>query len=184
LLPNSAVGETWIEQLVTTPATGTNLTLQAGVMWNSMAEAEHIYLNEIGIIKLETTAPEYQYHLKDHLGNVRLTFTTKEDVETNKATMEEANWDTEDKQFQRYDEVRTVKSALFDHTNDTNPTSTDGLSIRLSRNDKEMTGLVKTLSVMPGVRYVSIKEHSVGLSFYPSIPIHCFNFNNHHPFQS
>lgn len=30
--------------------------------------------------------PEYQYHLKDHLGNVRLTFTTKNEVEETTAT--------------------------------------------------------------------------------------------------
>ena len=136
---------------MTTPPSGTNLTLEAGAVWTTkVAAGERLYLNEIEIIKLEATDPEYQYHLKDHLGNVRLTFTTKEDVETNKATMEQANWDTEDKQFQRYDEVRTVRSALFDHTNDTNPTSTDGLSIRLSGSEREKTGLVKTLSVMPG----------------------------------
>ena len=150
LIPNSSANEAWIELLIQTPASGQNLTLEAGVVWNTVTASERIYLNELEVIKLETTAPEYQYHLKDHLGNVRLTFTTKEEVETNKATMEEASWDTEDKQFQRYDEVRTVRSALFDHTNNTNPTSTDGLSIRLSGDEKEKTGLVKTLSVMPG----------------------------------
>jgi hypothetical protein len=30
--------------------------------------------------------PEYQYHLKDHLGNVRLTFTTKDEVDESLAT--------------------------------------------------------------------------------------------------
>ena len=152
LIPNSSANEAWIELVVQTPTSpsGASLTLEAGVVWNTVTASERMYLNELEVIKLETTTPEYQYHLKDHLGNVRLTFTTKEDVETNKATMEEANWDAEDKQFHRYEEVRKVRSALFDHTNNTNTTSPNGLSIRLSGNDKEKTGLVKTLSVMPG----------------------------------
>jgi RHS repeat-associated protein len=99
-------------------------------------------------LKLSVTAtPEYQYNLKDHLGNVRLTFTTKVDIDQNLATMEAANRNAEAGKFVRYDRVRIVNSQqIFDHTNDPNA----GSSIRLSGNANEKTGLVKTLAVMPG----------------------------------
>jgi hypothetical protein len=48
----------------------------------------------------------------------------------------------------RRDEVSRVRSVLFDYAND-NATSKDGMSIRLSGNANEKTGLVKALSVMP-----------------------------------
>lgn len=32
-------------------------------------------------IVMTGSTPEYQYHLKDHLGNVRTTFTTKDETE-------------------------------------------------------------------------------------------------------
>jgi hypothetical protein len=38
---------------------------------------------------MKAATPEYQYHLKDHLGNVRLTFTAKKKTEVFKATMED-----------------------------------------------------------------------------------------------
>jgi RHS repeat-associated protein len=61
--------------------------------------------------------------------------------------MEQANRLAESDQFFRYDRVRIVNSsALFDHTNGT----ANGSSIRLSGGENEKTGLVKTLSVMPG----------------------------------
>ena len=150
LIPNSSANEAWIELLVQTPSSGANLTLEAGVVWNTVTVSERICLNELEIIKLETTAPEYQYHMKDHLGNVRLTFTTKEDVETNKATMEVSMENDEYNQFSRYEDVRKIQLSLFDHTNDDNPVSADGRAIRLSGNENEKLGLAKTLSVMPG----------------------------------
>ena len=150
LIPNSSANEAWVELVVQTPLSGASITLEAGVVWNTVTASERIYLNELEIIKLETTEPEYQYHLKDHLGNVRLTFTTKEDVETNKAAMEPAAEETEYNQFQRYEDVRKVELSLFDHTNDNDPVSVEGRAIRLSGNEKEKLGLAKTLSVMPG----------------------------------
>jgi hypothetical protein len=38
---------------------------------------EKLYINEVETIKETTRTPEYQHNLKDHLGNVRLTFTTQ-----------------------------------------------------------------------------------------------------------
>ncbi len=65
--------------------------------------------------------PEYQYFLKDHLGNVRMTFTTKIDTESTVATMETANAVTEGNQYLNYDEAVTLDSKLFDHTSADQP---------------------------------------------------------------
>lgn len=62
-------------------------------------EGEFFYQNdtlkfmnhEEGRVVMTGAGPEYQYNLKDHLGNVRLTFTTKPDSEENLATLETAN---------------------------------------------------------------------------------------------
>lgn len=149
LLPTGDVNEAWIELVIKVPA-GANLSLEAGVAWNTVKTTDRLYINALEITQLETTAPEYQYHLKDHLGNVRLTFTTKEEVNNNKATLEDVNASAERSQFGRCDDVSRVRSAIFDHTNDANTTSTEGYAIRLRGGDKEKTGLIKTLSVMPG----------------------------------
>jgi RHS repeat-associated protein len=102
--------------------------------------------HEEGRVIMKTGTPEYQYHLKDHLGNVRMTFTTKREVEANTATLETANVISEQSQFVRYENVRRVKSTLFNHT-------TGGTSLyseRLSGGANEKYGLAKSLSVMPG----------------------------------
>jgi RHS repeat-associated protein len=91
--------------------------------------------------------PEYQYHLKDHLGNVRLTFTTKEETESATATMETANAASEQGKFLYYNEAIKVDFNIFDHTN-TGPTY---YATRLTGgNTNAKFGLTKTLSVMPG----------------------------------
>ncbi|MBT1699249.1 hypothetical protein KK083_20295 [Fulvivirgaceae bacterium PWU4] len=92
------------------------------------------------------TAQEYQYHLKDHLGNVRMTFTTKEEVDDAKATMETASVTTEHGQFLNYDEAVKVNSSLFNHT----PNGATHYATRLRGSANEQYGLAKSLSVMPG----------------------------------
>jgi len=82
----SATTESWTERIVTIPAGAT--TLQAGVGYDNahVATGETIYINDFEITKLTTnTVPEYQYNLKDHLGNVRVSFTTKADFKTTTA---------------------------------------------------------------------------------------------------
>ncbi len=74
--------------------------------------------HEEGRIVTATAAPEYQYFLKDHLGNVRMTFTTKRESDTALATLEDSTADVEASQFLNYDEAVKVYSTLFDHTND------------------------------------------------------------------
>ncbi len=63
-----------------------------------------------------TTHYEYQYHLKDHLGNVRVTFTSADTVDTYLATMETKDGldDFEAIDFDNLDSRQ--QDNLFDHT--------------------------------------------------------------------
>ncbi|HEX5171922.1 MAG TPA: DUF6443 domain-containing protein [Cyclobacteriaceae bacterium] len=143
-LPSGAKTESWIEQTVTIPAGAT--TLEAGVTWNAVTAGDVFYLNEFEITQLTTVTPEYQYHLKDHLGNVRVTITTKDETEESMATLESANETAEQSQFIYYDEAVKINTPLFDHTDE----GTTFYSARLSGNSNEQNGLAKSLSVMPG----------------------------------
>lgn len=93
---------------------------------------------------------DYQYHLKDHLGNVRLTFATKVEATTETASFEQANVATEQSQFVRYANARRVQSHLLDRTNGAAPSTTPGYAQRLSGGANERYGLAKSISVMPG----------------------------------
>jgi RHS repeat-associated protein len=102
--------------------------------------------HEEGRIVMIST-PEYQYHLKDHLGNVRATFTSAdEETEAPLATMETANENEERAKFLKYDDVRKVNHPLFDHTNQ----GSTKFAIRLTGTAEETYGLAQSVSVMPG----------------------------------
>jgi RHS repeat-associated protein len=98
------------------------------------------------IVMTIPSTPEYQYHLKDHLGNVRTTFTSKVDIVANTATLEETNKSLEQSKFLRYELAKRVNSILFDHTNGT----ATGYAVRLNGTANERNGLAYSLSVMPG----------------------------------
>ncbi|WP_026135751.1 RHS repeat-associated core domain-containing protein [Nafulsella turpanensis] len=89
---------------------------------------------------------EYQYHLKDHLGNVRTSFTSRDKVDEATATMETAHEEEEWSQFLHYEEVTKINSELFDHTNE----GSTFYSMRLSGTEREQIGLAKSLAVNPG----------------------------------
>lgn len=89
---------------------------------------------------------EYQYHLKDHLGNVRLTFTTQQEVEVVAATLETTEEGDERAAFLKYDDIRKVNSPLFDHTT----TGTTQYAMRLTGTPAETYGLARSIAVMPG----------------------------------
>lgn len=132
---------------------------------------EFVYENDVlqfinheeGRIVMIGAAPEYQYHLKDHLGNVRTTFTTKEvETEVSLGTSETANENEERAKFLKYDDVRRVNHRLFDHTN----TGETKYAIRLTGTTVETYGLARSMSVMPGdkikaevfAKYVDLSE--------------------------
>lgn len=143
-LPSLLANEAWTEQTVTVPTGAT--ALQVGVVWNTVTAGEQYFLNDFEITKLETNAPEYQYHLKDHLGNVRLTFTSKEETLTETATYEPTAQNTEQSQFVRYATAKLVNTSLFDRTNG----AANGYAQRLNGSANERYGLAKSISVMPG----------------------------------
>jgi len=96
-------------------------------------------------------APEYQYHLKDHLGNVRTTFTTKDETDDSQATYETANVNVEQSKFLNHDQVRYINHPFYDHTKAKGGPSPEGdFSQRLSGNAQEKIGLARSISVMPG----------------------------------
>ena len=114
---------------------------------------------EEGRVVMTGATPEYQYHLKDHLGNVRVTVSTVEQVETFMATMEAAEANTEQGEFLRYDESVKVTARLFDHTHRDGaratkakgkPVSSPEVATRLSGIGEERYGLAKSIRVMPG----------------------------------
>lgn len=143
-LPVDANNEAWVEQTVVVPAGHTQLTIS--VTWPSVTAGEALYFNELEVSKLSTQEPEYQYFMKDHLGNVRLTFTTRNGSDEAQATLEAANVNTETTQFIRYNMAKRVNAAIFDHTNG----AATGYAVRLNGSTNERIGLTRSLSVMPG----------------------------------
>ncbi|HTJ48152.1 MAG TPA: hypothetical protein VL443_01780 [Cyclobacteriaceae bacterium] len=105
--------------------------------------------HEEGRVVVTGSESEYQYYLKDHLGNVRLTFTSKQEEQEDLATLEASNQISESGKFLRYSDVRFVNSYLVDHTNDTNGLPS-GNAMRLSGGTNEREGLAKSIAVMPG----------------------------------
>jgi RHS repeat-associated protein len=87
---------------------------------------------------------DYQYHLKDHLGNVRLTFSSKVEKDQDLATLENDRQSEEQSIFQNYSRV---SADLFDHTD-------AGLGYtyaqRLTGGTGAIVGLAKSLKVEPG----------------------------------
>ncbi len=152
--PVLPTAEGWISVTFTAPSTATYI--KVGVLVYSPAVGDQFFLNRMelyeynggqgNMVFAQNGNFTYQYHLKDHLGNVRLTFTTKDEKDISKATMETANSNTEQGQFLYYDEAVKVNSKIFDHT-DVGPT---WYSTRLNGSTNERFGLAKSLSVMPG----------------------------------
>ena len=104
-----------------------------------------------GRITMKDNPPVYEYFLKDHLGNVRVTFTSKTEVDVSRATMEDDWAEEERSQFLNYDNVRKVSSPVTDKTRDfSGNTYFHRHAVRLSGGPNEKIGLAKSLQVMPG----------------------------------
>ncbi|MCG8307379.1 MAG: DUF6443 domain-containing protein, partial [Cytophagales bacterium] len=100
---------------------------------------------EEGRIMLEESTPEYQYHMKDHLGSVRLTFTTATEAErtsTYLATMETVAATLEEATFENLPDTR-YSNTTFNHT------AGGTMSARLNTYDNKVMGPAMTLHVMP-----------------------------------
>ncbi len=94
---------------------------------------------------------EYQYHLKDHLGNVRLTFTTKPETTSYLATMETENeqQETQAEGFQITASARCNGIEELNHT-PADQIGTAGEVLRLNASREVAAGLSKSLQVQAG----------------------------------
>jgi RHS repeat-associated protein len=143
-LPSGANAEAWVELTATVPAGSTPTTLSLRITWDAATLNSNFHVNEIELIRMESDAPEYQYNLKDHLGNVRLSFTTKDGIDKYTATFED---NTEAKEREIFDNYSRVTNDLFDHT--------DALAVYtkaqlLNGGNNSQIGVTKSFAVMPG----------------------------------
>jgi RHS repeat-associated protein len=148
-LPGGQVSECWIEQSIVVPQNA--IDMRFGLRWTGTAvPGETFYVNHVELVQVLTSDPEYQYNYKDHLGNVRMTFTSRHEVDASLATLEPSGERDEQSDFLRYNTARKVQSYLFDHTNGNAPSTIPGYAERLNGSPDERVGLAKSLSVMPG----------------------------------
>jgi RHS repeat-associated protein len=134
--------ESWTEQIVKVPGSGTQI-LQVGVTWDTVTLNEVMWINQLEVIKLETQAPEYQYFLKDHLGNVRVTFTSNPQIQTYSAGFETASQTTEAKTFSNYPSGGQINTQAVNARSGTN-------SELLNGGYNGQVGVAKGVAVMPG----------------------------------
>jgi RHS repeat-associated protein len=85
-----------------------------------------------GRIIPSANAWEYQYHVKDHLGNVRMTVTSKRDTVVYRATMETAQSNAEEKIF------RDLPSRIVRPTANHTPMGQEVICITASMNEPSM----------------------------------------------
>ncbi len=95
--------------------------------------------HEEGRILMDGDRPEYQYHLKDHLGNVRLTFITTSTARAYSAGMEEERAVEEERLFEHVEDTRAHR-VLPGH---------EGRSVA-ALDSRHPIGPTKTLAVGPG----------------------------------
>jgi RHS repeat-associated protein len=100
--------------------------------------------HEKGRIVMQDTIGEYQYFLKDHLGNNRVLFTTKSTVDSFTATMEPGTQSQEENDFGNY---QPIINDLLDHTD--NGTVYDKVLV-LNGGYNGQIGLTRSFAVVPG----------------------------------
>jgi hypothetical protein len=99
--------------------------------------------HEEGRIVMTGNAPEYQYTLKDHLGNVRITFTTQTSAIQKTAGFETANQATEAGDFLNYPSGGQINGISANAHSGTK-------SLYLNGGYAGQVGLAESYSVMPG----------------------------------
>lgn len=136
----------WTEVIFTVPEGVSQI--QTGVVFSAQVAAagNYMMINEVQLIKVNAVDPEYQYAIKDHLGNTRVTFTTRTTSQTSLATLETSRQVSEESDFIHYDETKRVNHALWDHTH----SDSTHYAMRLTGSEDSEHNLAKTLSVMPG----------------------------------
>ncbi len=99
--------------------------------------------HEEGRVVMTGTAPEYQYHLRDHLGNVRMTFTTQTPVQQFTAGFETTNQGTEANNFTNYPTSSHINTVAANANTGSN-------SMYLNGGLNGQVGVTKSFAVMPG----------------------------------
>lgn len=177
-LADGQVNENWIEQVVQIPA-GVN-QIQADLFWESLSNDEEFFINDAEIIQIVYGNPEYQYTLRDPLGNSRVMFTTKDEQKLFTATLEDETSQTEINSFGNYSHVT---NDLFDHTDSQNQYDKVHL---LSGGYNSQIGMTKSLSVMPGdlikaevyAKYSSTTGNNVNLNGFAAALLSGFGLPN------
>ena len=95
------------------------------------------------------TTSEYQYYLKDHLGNTRITFTTKDETDTYLATMETEYASYEEGTFSNVADTRKLDQ-LYNHTPADGTVASPDNSAMLNSTLSKWIGPAKSLRVAPG----------------------------------
>ncbi|WP_224994345.1 DUF6443 domain-containing protein [Cesiribacter sp. SM1] len=116
--------------------------------------------------------PEYQYHMKDHLGNVRLTFTSKPQVDTYMATMETERAAEEESQFLNVKGKPVGKPLDHTHKEGKHDVGAVAEVVRMNGRRGERQGPRKTLAVMAGdtirarvrAKYLDLRQEQPGLT--------------------
>ncbi|MEO1253377.1 MAG: DUF6443 domain-containing protein [Bacteroidota bacterium] len=84
-LPEGLENEAWIQTDFVVPEG--SAFIKVGVLLNNPSIGDEFYIKHAMLYEIEEEY-DYQYHLKDHLGNVRLTFSTTPENYTMKETFE------------------------------------------------------------------------------------------------
>lgn len=105
--------------------------------------------HEEGRIVMKDSVPEYQYMLKDHLGNTRITFTSDHLTESFTATMDTENQEDEELVFGAY---KAITMDVLDPTPEEN--EEDKILVlngsKLNGTNNGQVGLTKSFAVVPG----------------------------------
>ncbi len=149
-LPEGSSNEGWTSKTFVIPDGDT--ALKVGILFSGQSVGDAFYVNQAELLKAEY---DYQYHLKDHLGNTRLTFSTTPESYSNSASFEDANVSTESEFFGNVNVNR-----------DSHPsTSNTGKATRL--NNATPVGTYAVLSVNKGDEIdLSVKGYYSGGSGY------------------
>lgn len=95
---------------------------------------------------------EYEYHLKDHLGNARVVYGLLQDVAEYKATMETDTQTILNKEQGDFNNLGTARSVAFNHTAPSHEIISPNESLELNAYLNKAIGATKLLQVKSGER--------------------------------
>ncbi len=135
-----AAGRKWAQQVF---GTNPKTTDYLGELIYEGGNLQAIQMGE-GRVLPDGAGWEYQYHLKDHLGNVHVTFTSKtQTANTVTAGFETANQTTEATKFKNYPSASHINVVASNANSGSN-------SLYLNGAASGQVGVAKDYSVMPG----------------------------------